>query len=43
MLREMSGQHVQDWLAYFSIQEDERRDAALDAKGKASLRAHMSK
>ena len=37
MLAEMSGPELQDWKAYFELKEESRRDAALDAKGKAAL------
>ena len=40
MLREMTGQEVQDWVALYSTEEDTNREHRLDAKGKAALRAH---
>lgn len=43
MLREMSGRDLEDWRAHFAIVEEERRDEALDQKGKASLRRLMGR
>jgi len=40
MLAEMTGEELRDWRASFALEADERRDEALDAKGKASLRKH---
>jgi hypothetical protein len=38
MLREMTGEEMQDWRAKFALEADEERDRALDQKGKAALR-----
>lgn len=41
MLREMSGEQVREWKAYFEIEHDDRRGRELDRKGKAKLRRMM--
>lgn len=37
MLAEMDGQERQYWYAYYSCKADDRRDEALDARGKRAL------
>ena len=39
----MTGEELQDWKAWFEIKEEQRRDEALDAKGKAALAALVGK
>jgi hypothetical protein len=37
MLTEMTGEERLDWMAYFDVKDEERRDRELDARGKAKI------
>lgn len=43
MMREMTGQELLEWVAWYEMKGDTQRAQAMDAKGKAKLAAMMGK